>query len=373
MPCCAAGRTWLYARLVLAVALVGLLHGISGKALEAPGGGSGADDGFELSSFADSMPDGGGRHVRSMPEMRDAGPSPVRAAKMRSAPQRMSAPEMMQEGSASASLGAQILDQAAGVEAFDAAAVATMLVRTGHVALETEADLGIAADAVAAFVDALEGGFVERRDTSGGYLTADGHRRGRSVSMTLRVPVAAFRATMDALQHGVGGTVAGDVASASESVRDVTSDFVDVAARERTLRATLEQLTLLMRSATEVRDVLQVQRELQQVTQQLEAKKAAMARLSTSAALSTVRLELRQREDRAPPAQLAWSVSRTVRRALSWIGKMLRDATDVAVFATVALLPLGLVGGLVVAAVGKRRALQALDVFKKPAAAPAFE
>ena len=56
--------------------------------------------------------------------------------------------------------------------------------------------------------------------------------------------------------------------------RDVTEEFVDVTTRRKTLEATNEQLLLLMKEAKTVQDVLSVQRELTQNTEQLEIAKA---------------------------------------------------------------------------------------------------
>jgi hypothetical protein len=63
-----------------------------------------------------------------------------------------------------------------------------------------------------------------------------------------------------------------------------------------------------MAAAKDVDAVLRVQRELTSTTQQLEAKEAALARLSKGAALSTLRLTIRQ----APPDPTDDDVSHSV-------------------------------------------------------------
>ena len=140
----------------------------------------------------------------------------------------------------------------------------TMLVRTGTLRIETDADVDKVADAATSQVEAA-GGFVESRQDNGGYLDGD-IRRGQNTRLTLRIPVEKYASLLQDFRKSIGGlTSAKDVEETTDRVRDVTGEYVDNAARDSTLEATRAQLQALMSRADLVKDVLQVQRELSSV------------------------------------------------------------------------------------------------------------
>ena len=178
--------------------------------------------------------------------------------------------------------------------------------------------------------------------------------------MTIRVPVESFFDLILALKgnpatrQSEGGkeksfaAIPGifrpeEIASSSDEVSDVTGSYVDVAARATALRSTHKRLLVLMQKANDVDTVLKVQRELSSVTQQLEAKEARLKRLSDSATLSTLQLNLRQISGARPPKypRARWSIRRTFVRAFHWHGRLLRKFIDVLIFTFVAaVIPL---------------------------------
>lgn len=111
-------------------------------------------------------------------------------------------------------LGEELLSES-GQSDFDAASVAKMLVRTGHLDLTVAASPPPASEkagsggpgalerlkaSVEAAVAASPGAFVESSQSSGGWLDHTGRRQGESVSMTVRVPVDAFSGLRDAIK-----------------------------------------------------------------------------------------------------------------------------------------------------------------------------
>ena len=142
------------------------------------------------------------------------------------------------------SLGGEILD--VETKPFDASTVKTMLVRTGTLRIETDADVDKVADAATSQVEAA-GGFVESRQDNGGYLDGD-IRRGQNVRLTLRIPVEKYAALLQDFRKSIGGlTKSSDVEETTDRVRDVTGEYVDNAARASTLEATRAQLQALCR------------------------------------------------------------------------------------------------------------------------------
>ena len=245
-------------------------------------------------------------------------------------------------GAPGSSLGGEILD--VETKPFDASAVKTMLVRTGTLRIETDSDVDKVANAATSAVEGA-GGFVESRQDNGGYLDGD-IRRGQNVRLTLRIPVEKYAALLQDFRKSIGGlTKSTDVEETTDRVRDVTGEYVDNAARASTLEATRAQLQALMSRADLVKDVLQVQRELSSVVQQLEARKATMQRLSAQASLSTLQLTLskRDRSRPPPPYQRVWSPSKTVRRAFKKLIRRTQRLADGVIYLFVFAAPLALV------------------------------
>jgi len=253
-------------------------------------------------------------------------------------------------GAPGSSLGGEILDVES--KPFDPSSVKTMLVRTGTLRIETDADVDKVANAATSQVEAA-GGFVESRQDNGGYLDGD-IRRGQNVRLTLRIPVEKYAALLQDFRKSIGGlTKSTDVEETTDRVRDVTGEYVDNAARASTLEATRAQLQALMSRADLVKDVLQVQRELSSVVQQLEARKATMQRLSAQASLSTLQLTLSKRDSsRPPPFERVWSPSKTVRRAFKKLVRRTQRLADGVIYLFVFAAPLALVALLVVAVCG---------------------
>jgi len=262
-------------------------------------------------------------------------------------------------------IGGDVL-QEAQAPAFDPSTVARMLVRTGSMRLRTLADVSAVADAATKRVEAA-GGYAERRDDGMGWLDDKGKRHDQRVSVTLRIPVDAYAGVIEAFKQSVGGlTKSTDVEAASDAVRDVTGEYVDAAARAATLEATRDQLTKLMERADVVKDVLSVQRELSSVTQQLEARKATMQRLSKSASLSTLQLTIQQKEVEKPPTPFTpkgWSPGRTLKRALARLRKRVQGLVNFLIFLVVFSAPVALIGWCVAKCLGARFRARLGDVF----------
>merc|ERR1719377_253671 len=250
-------------------------------------------------------------------------------------------------GAPGSSLGGEILD--VETKPFDPSAVKTMLVRTGTLRIETDSDVEKVANAATSQVEAA-GGFVESRQDNGGYLDGD-VRRGQNTRLTLRIPVEKYASLLQDFRKSIGGlTKSTDVEETTDRVKDVTGEYVDNAARAATLEATRAQLQALMSRADLVKDVLQVQRELSSVVQQLEARKATMQRLSAQASLSTLQLTLSKRDRSRPPAPFrrVWSPSKTVRKAVKKLVRRTQRLLDGVIYLFVFAAPLALMGLLAV-------------------------
>ena len=149
-----------------------------------------------------------------------------------------------------------------------------MLARTGNIRLQADREaLHSMSERIKDFTE-KSAGYTQSSRASAGYKEHGplGRMGGATVEMQIQVPAASFRRAMDFLRGlalaGAGGAL--DVLSESESVQDVTEQFVDQAARAASLAGTHRALLKLLDQAKGVKEVLQVQRELRQVVQQLE-------------------------------------------------------------------------------------------------------
>lgn len=148
---------------------------------------------------------------------------------------------------------------------------ATLTVRTKDVASAT---------ANAETLAASNGGFVGNENSQSG-TTPDSQGLTQS-TVTLRVPSTAFDKVID--QLGTGGSVQNETRSAS----DVTAQVVDTDTRISAQQASIARITDLMKSATNLSDVVSLEGELSRREADLESMQAQQASLNDQVSLSTI-------------------------------------------------------------------------------------
>jgi len=110
-----------------------------------------------------------------------------------------------------------------------------------------------------------------------------------TITMTLRVPAAAFDGCIDKLE-GLGARLAKTVA-----VEDVTEKIVDMDARMKTMGAQEQALRNMLARTRTMDDTLSVNRELTDLREQIESMAAQRKSLGSLAAYSTITLTLQQK------------------------------------------------------------------------------
>jgi hypothetical protein len=149
------------------------------------------------------------------------------------------------------------------------------IVRNGRMRVEVED--GTFRDARAAVVDIAE---------DAGGIVLSSKVQGRSGTFTLRVPSAAFDATM--VELGQLGTVKLE----QQTGEDVTEEFVDLSARLRILRARRAVLEDLMTQATTIPQTLQIQNRFDQVELEIERITGRLRFLDDQVERSTIEVEI---------------------------------------------------------------------------------
>lgn len=108
---------------------------------------------------------------------------------------------------------------------------------------------------------------------------------------TLRVP--ADKA--DQLVSDLAGL--GTVTSRSSGSQDVTSQYIDIEARLKVLRAEEEQLVAFLKKAADIKDMLAVQEQLRSVRTEIEQYEGQQRYMDTAVSLATVTVQLVQTSD----------------------------------------------------------------------------
>jgi hypothetical protein len=156
-----------------------------------------------------------------------------------------------------------------------------MVIRSAYLEMVVD-DVGASQVQIANLATAF-GGFVVSSE-----IREDKNRLYAMISF--RVDSSRFNEALQALRE-----LAVDIRSESTSGEDVTEEYVDLTARLANLEITRDSLEELMKRTTEnVSDILEVQRELSQVTGEIEQIKGRMQYLEQSAALSFISVSLEQ-------------------------------------------------------------------------------
>lgn len=130
------------------------------------------------------------------------------------------------------------------------------------------------------------GGFLARE-----HATESRKGQPEHALLVLRVPTSSFDTVMGALS-GLGRTP-----STHQDTEDVTTQVIDVDSRVATERASIQRLRKLLRTATNVDDMISIEREIATREADLESLEAQQAYLHDQTSMSTITLRLSE-----PPA-----------------------------------------------------------------------
>lgn len=152
------------------------------------------------------------------------------------------------------------------------------------------------------------------------------NRKGRRGNWTIRVPVANF----DAFLNKAGSI--GIPVSRSRNAEDVTEEYVDIEARianKKKLEARI--IELLDRPDDKIQHVIEVERELGRVREEIERMEGRIRYFKDRIELTTVSISVREEQEYVPPENPGFS-NRITR---AWNGSLVntkRGAEDFAVW-----------------------------------------
>lgn len=155
---------------------------------------------------------------------------------------------------------------------------------------------------------------------------------GRSFSLSLRVPAEKYG---DVVQLIAG---LGEVKSRREWSDDITEEYVDVEARIKTKETHLSQLRKLYERSGSIKELMELEQEINRVSAELESLQARMRVLSNQTTYSFIQVDLY--EDRAPmsidPPASVWG---EMRLAFTRTWNQMINLTGAAMIALVGFLP----------------------------------
>ena len=175
-----------------------------------------------------------------------------------------------------ASAGAALENKAAD-ELSDTETTQQKLVYTSRLTVDTT-EFDAYADAVRQKVSEL-GGYIEQSEVSG-----DAENGGRSLYMTIRVPAEKRNELTDTAKSNA------KVRSQSESVEDVTLEYVDVQSHIEALQTEQQTLLGLLEKAESIDTTLAIQNQLTEVRYQLESYSSRLKVMQNQVDYSTLEL-----------------------------------------------------------------------------------
>jgi len=106
------------------------------------------------------------------------------------------------------------------------------------------------------------------------------------VNLTIRVPSDTFEAMLEGISEGVGYFDQKQITQ-----KDVTEEFVDINARLKAKRKLESRYLELLQQAKNVKEMLEIERELSKIREEIEAKEGRLKYLESQVSLSTMYVE----------------------------------------------------------------------------------
>ena len=122
-----------------------------------------------------------------------------------------------------------------------------------------------------------------------GFIQSDNSGKSYNLlyrNMVVRIPTKNFQAFIDGVSEGVSYFDQKDI-----SRRDVTEEFVDLEARLKAKRELEKNYLELLKKANTVKEMLEIERELSIIREEIEAKQGRLNYLQNKVSLSTVNIE----------------------------------------------------------------------------------
>jgi hypothetical protein len=194
-----------------------------------------------------------------------------------------------------------------------------MVIYNAYISLETS-DMQAVLNKIAALAE-----------SSGGYV-AGSSRTTDSAEITIRVPKAAFRSSIQQVE------AYGKVLNERSSSEDVTQQYIDLKARLENMQRQEQRLRDILNMTKTVDEVLQVERELERVRGDIESLQGQVNYLERNEEMSLISIDLTEPPPPFTVPGMDWK--ETFETALTGLFVIVRGLIILAV----ALLPIVMIG-----------------------------
>lgn len=177
--------------------------------------------------------------------------------------------------------------------------VELQIIRTGNIHLEVD-DYFLASQKVEAYASKYSG-YVSNSDARAS------HDSKHSGTVTIRVPEIHFDAVMAEL------SLLGEIKSKSVHGNDVTEEYIDLQARINNSKAHETRLIEMYDDADDINEMMQVERELSRVREQIESWEGRLRYLNNRVQMSTITVDLYE----PLPVVKEWGIWTSVKNAVN--------------------------------------------------------
>lgn len=144
------------------------------------------------------------------------------------------------------------------------------------------------------------GGYVESSNASGKRVDNDLNTQNRYASISARIPVKSFDAFLKDMDS------IGTVVNQNINTNDITSQYFDTEARLKSLTIQQERLLELLKKSGELKDILEIEKELERVRYEIETLTGTLNKWNNLIEYSTININLYevQKYKKASPLSL---------------------------------------------------------------------
>ena len=169
-------------------------------------------------------------------------------------------------------------------------------------------DLNLETENYDALIEGLEqeinnlGGYIEYKDAyHGNYNSRVKGYRNRHANITARIPA-------DKLDEFTGKVAEiGNITYESESVEDVTLQYVDLSSHKKMLLTEQERLMTLLENAESIEDIIVIESRLSEVRYEIESMESQLRTFDNQVDYSTVHINVEEVEHYTPqPEKTTW-------------------------------------------------------------------
>lgn len=151
------------------------------------------------------------------------------------------------------------------------------IIKTAHLAFETKN------------LDETHKKILQLVQQNKGFLQTDSQNKSYNQvtqSLVIRVPTQNFNTMLEGISEGVDFFDQKDI-----SRKDVSEEFVDLTARLKAKRELENRYLELLKKAKNVKEMLEIERELSNIREEIEAKQGRLNYLQNKVSLSTLHIE----------------------------------------------------------------------------------